>query len=203
MTHIRDRNWLPSSKWSQKSVLCVIVNIKMRCECYTNGDASYKDYWLRAWRSGNRNPVGRNFPYPFRSAPRPTQPSAQWVPDLFYGGKAAGAWRWPPTTFYRRCRVWVELYLSTCLACNDTTLWNKCENMFCGVVVYNVTFCGNFSKEMTFPDHREVEGLMFLQISCRRETILLIVLMWWMVSQKMPATIRCRIFCLVFCCPKI
>jgi len=27
----------------------------------------------------------------------PTQPRPQWVPDLFHGGKMAGAWRWPPT----------------------------------------------------------------------------------------------------------
>jgi len=131
---------------------CVVCDCKveMCCECYTNGDASYKDYWLRARRSGDRNPVGRNFPYLFRSAPRPTQPPAQWVLDPFYGGKAAGAWRWPPTTFYRRCRVWVELYLSTCLACNNTAWWNKCENMFCGVVVYNVTFCVTSAKKWRF-----------------------------------------------------
>jgi len=27
----------------------------------------------------------------------PTQPHRQWVPGLFLGGKAVGAWRWPPT----------------------------------------------------------------------------------------------------------
>jgi hypothetical protein len=29
--------------------------------------------------------------------PRPNQPPLQWVMSLFAWGKAAGAWRWPPT----------------------------------------------------------------------------------------------------------
>ena len=34
-----------------------------------------------------------DFPHLSRPALRPTQPPAQWVLDLFPGGKAAGAWR--------------------------------------------------------------------------------------------------------------
>jgi hypothetical protein len=36
---------------------------------------------------------GRNFPQPSR----PAQPLVQWAPGVFPGGKAAGAWRRPPT----------------------------------------------------------------------------------------------------------
>jgi hypothetical protein len=41
----------------------------------------------------------------------PTQSPAQWVPRLFPRGKAAGAWRWPPTPSSTEVKESVELYL--------------------------------------------------------------------------------------------
>ena len=43
---------------------------------------------------------GRVFQHPSRPALEPTQPPLQWVLSHSWG-KAAGAWRWPPTPFYR------------------------------------------------------------------------------------------------------
>jgi len=47
--------------------------------------------------SGDRNPGGRDFPLPSRTALVPTQPLVNWY-WVTPGGKTAGAWRWPPTS---------------------------------------------------------------------------------------------------------
>jgi hypothetical protein len=54
--------------------------------------------------------LGRGIPYSTRPALGPTQPPVQWVPSLLPGGKAAGAWRWPPTLSSAEVKESVELY---------------------------------------------------------------------------------------------
>ena len=65
---------------------------------------------LRAGRSGDRIPVGRDFPQPSRLALGLTQPPIQWVPDLSRG-YSGQAWRWPPTLSSSEVKERVKLCL--------------------------------------------------------------------------------------------
>ena len=59
--------------------------------------------------SGIESRWGRDFPRPSRPALGPNKPPIQWVPGLFLGDKAAGAWHWPPTPSSTEVKEIVDL----------------------------------------------------------------------------------------------
>jgi hypothetical protein len=52
---------------------------------------------LRTGRSGDRIPAVARFSAPVLTGPGAHPASYKWAPRFFFGGNAAGPWRWPPT----------------------------------------------------------------------------------------------------------
>jgi len=81
--------------------------IENECEGYRS---QYSDS-LRAGRSGDRMPVGRDIPHPSRPALGTIQSAVQLVLGLSPEGKAVWLWRWPPTPSSAQFKETVDLYL--------------------------------------------------------------------------------------------
>ena len=64
-------------------------------------------YILITGRSGDRIPLGARFSTLVQTGPRTLHNGYR----VFPGGRAAGAWRWPPTPFCAEVKERVELYL--------------------------------------------------------------------------------------------
>ena len=73
------------------------------------GELSRYCDWLQARRSGDRIAMWARFSALVQTGPE-AHPPIQWVPGISRG-KAAGAWRWPPTKSSAEVKERVELYV--------------------------------------------------------------------------------------------
>jgi hypothetical protein len=82
------------------------------CPLPSSKPDTYQHYLLQSSNilAGYYSPSGRDFQHPSRPTLGPTQPPVHWVPGLFPGGKAAGAWSLPPNPSSTTVKERVELY---------------------------------------------------------------------------------------------
>jgi len=59
--------------------------------------------------SGIESRLG-DLPHLSKPALSPIQPPVKWVPSLFPGSKATGAWRWPQPIFSAEVKERIQLY---------------------------------------------------------------------------------------------
>jgi hypothetical protein len=112
---------LMRASWNVTSRHQYLKSIILRqCKFQPSGPRQVSRYSdsLHAGRSRDRIPLGRggggggrHFPYPSRPVLGPTKPPMQWAPVRLFGGKAAGAWCWPPLPSIAEVKEWVQLYL--------------------------------------------------------------------------------------------
>jgi hypothetical protein len=103
--------WLLTGYWSHLTLNTVYNASNTTCSYSVRAPGSSvgiaTDYGLDG--AGIESRWGRDFSHTSRPAPGP--PSLLYKGyRIFPGGKAAGAWYWTPTPFYRRGWEWVELY---------------------------------------------------------------------------------------------
>jgi hypothetical protein len=80
----------PSHLHSFRSNLVLISKLHVHLVGRDSSVGIATRYWLDG--SGIESRWGWDFPHPSRPTLGPTQPPVQWVPGLFPGGKAVGAW---------------------------------------------------------------------------------------------------------------
>jgi len=110
--------------------------------------------------------------------------------------KVVGAWRWPPTTFYRWGRVWVDLYVYrpsviTCHVTGEFLLLTQVVNAFFSFLVFVIircvkwTLCNDGMKHLQDTDGRWTATIT-------QAASLSMARLWTVHSMRLTCRIRVR-----------